>query len=383
MHPLIRTLLREPRAPEPPPRFWFDWLLVIGFGLGALSELLLRSDIALPPLSVCWTALVIAGVHIRRWQPLLAVLLAFGLGIVVNLAMLPAAVEGDPLYSTACAMLLPYTLLRWGSGREALAGTGVILVGWAVDVATDFSGIDEAIAGVVFLMFPVMIGLTVRLQDRARRRELDQARLLEREQLARELHDSVAHHVSAIAIQAQAGRAVAATQPEAAAAVLATIEESASRTLEDMRGIVSALRSGAEADLAPQAGVADIPALAADRHDGPSVQVELLGNFNGLSPQVDTSLYRIAQEAVTNALRHARQASLVEVRVAAEADCVRLTVRDDGCPDGDRDGVRPGFGLTGMAERTKLLGGTFVAGSRRDERGWRVEAVVPVTTRGA
>lgn len=390
MNTFIETLLREPRAPDPPPRFWFDWLLVIGFGLGALTELQLRDDVALPWVSLVWAWLAVTGVHIRRWQPLLAIVIGFGAGIPLNLATWWVGIEWDGLFSTACAILLPYTLLRWGSGREVVIGVLVILSGWAADVFVDFEGLDEAIAGVVFLMFPVIIGLTVRLQDRARRRELDRARLLEREQLARELHDSVAHHVSAIAIQAQAGRAVAANRPEVAMQVLATIETAASRTLEDMRGIVGALRGEGDIPLAPQPGIRDIPMLAGNRRTKPSISVELNGELDDLPPRVDASLYRLAQEAVTNALRHARHASWIEVRVEGSVDCVRLTIRDDGRGTEGSEHAASGFGLVGMAERVKLLGGTFQAGPAADgtagnaspggERpaGWVVNVEIPL-----
>ena len=138
MSPTLVKLLEEPRAPDPPPRFWLDWLLVVGFGLGAVVELSLRTDVTLPVLSLTWTGLAILGVHIRRWQPLTAVLLAFGTGVPVNLLIWWLAIPWQGLYATACAMLLPYTLLRWGSGREAAIGIAVILVGWTIEVATDF-----------------------------------------------------------------------------------------------------------------------------------------------------------------------------------------------------------------------------------------------------
>ena len=113
----------------------------------------------------------------------------------------------------------------------------------------------------VFLSLPAALGAAMRYRTRSRLRESDQVRLREREQLARELHDTVAHHVSAIAIRAQAGRTVAASRPDAAVDALEVIEEAASRTLAELRALVGALRDGEEADLAPQRGVADIARL--------------------------------------------------------------------------------------------------------------------------
>ena len=219
------------------------------------------------------------------------------------------------------------------------------------------------------------VGVAVRYQDKEHHRGLDQVKLFEREQLARELHDTVAHHVSAIAIRAQAGRVVAASDPAAALDALAVIEEEASRTLAEMRAMVGALRQGEEPDLAPQRGVADIERLATGGA-GPRVDVELSGDLDGLRPSVDATLYRLAQESITNARRHARHATRIEVTVHGDEDCVRLTVGDDGDAGAFDPRSSSGFGLLGMAERAKLLGGTLEAGPSRN-RGWTVQAVLP------
>ena len=209
----------------------------------------------------------------------------------------------------------------------------------------------------------------------ARLREIDQVKLRERQQLARELHDTVAHHVSAIAIQAQAGRTVAAARPDAAVRALEVIEEEASRTLAEMRTMVGVLRDGDEPDRAPQRGVADIERLARDAAHGPRVDVELSGELDALRPSVEAAMYRLAQEAITNATQHARHATRIDVHVAGEEDCVRLTVCDDG-DAGSADRSQSGYGLVGMAERAALLGGTLEAGPGPG-KGWTVNAVLP------
>jgi signal transduction histidine kinase len=202
-------------------------------------------------------------------------------------------------------------------------------------------------------------------------RELDQATLLERERLARDLHDTVAHHVSAMAIRAQAGLAVAQSQPEAATEALRLIEAEASRALTEMRTMVRVLRQPAE--LTPLPRVADLPELSSPT--GPRVDVEILGDVDDLPPSVGATIYRLAQEAVTNARRHAKHATRIEVRVAADDTSVRLRVRDDG--DAGPPGAS-GYGLIGMAERAGLLGGTCEAGPNPG-RGWTVTAVLPRT----
>jgi signal transduction histidine kinase len=105
------------------------------------------------------------------------------------------------------------------------------------------------------------------------------------------------------------------------------------------------------------------------------VDVRLSGDFDRLSPSVGVALYRIAQESVTNGLRHARNATRITVEVADAGEDVRLTVRDDG-DAGATARATPGYGLTGMSERATLLGGTLRAGPAPD-RGWAVDAVLP------
>jgi signal transduction histidine kinase len=206
-------------------------------------------------------------------------------------------------------------------------------------------------------------------------RELEQVKLLERERLARDLHDTVAHHISAMAIRAQAGLAASAARPDAAAEALQLIESEASRALTEMRTMVRVLRQNEPVDLAPNPRIADLPQLAGRSHVGPTVDVEVVGDVDDLPPSVGTAIYRLAQESVTNARRHARHATRIEVRVVADDRSVRLRVSDDGESAARPDAVQ-GHGLIGMIERAGLLGGTCEAGPNPD-RGWTVTAVLP------
>jgi len=142
-----------------------------------------------------------------------------------------------------------------------------------------------------------------------------------------------------------------------------------------MRSMVRVLREDEAVAYAPQPGVGDLPALA--RADAtPTVEVRLNGSLARLAPSVDATLYRLAQESLTNALRHARGATRVDIDVRRDGDAVRLRVSDDGRTE---PGPAPelGFGLLGMAERAQLLGGSFSAGPG-PAGGWVVEAVLPV-----
>ena len=148
------------------------------------------------------------------------------------------------------------------------------------------------------------------------------------------------------------------------------IEAEASRTLAEMRAVVRVLREGA-ADFSPQRGIADVDELA---RMSPLVSVRRSGGLAGLPQPLEVAVYRICQEAVTNAIRHAVGASAVSVEVVGDADVVRLRVHDDG--HAPRPPAGGGYGLLGMAERATLLGGTFSAGPDASG-GWTVTATFP------
>jgi signal transduction histidine kinase len=378
----IRALWAEPRPSQPPVRVWRDWALLGVLVPWSVLDGTLRGDVAWPPVTVTVGVVLALTLLWRRTHPLAAVAVAFGFLIAVDVATIIAAAEpttrlSSPLpWSTACVLLLPNSLFRWGAGREAAIGL-VIILAWLplTFTAEPPENAAELAAGYGFFLFSAALGASIRYHAYSRIRDIEQAKLRQRNQLARELHDTVGHHVSAIAIQAQAARALAASQPGRALAALETIEEAASRTLEEMRTMVGVLRDGAEPDFAPQPGVADIERLARSVGGWPRVDVRLSGDFAGLSPSVAATLYRLAQEAVTNAVRHARHATRITVQVADQGEQVRLTVRDDG--DATTAGhTTPGYGLVGMTERATILGGSLQAGPAPD-KGWTVNAVLP------
>jgi signal transduction histidine kinase len=276
----------------------------------------------------------------------------------------------------AFGLVLPYALCRWASGRDVAIGLSFIVVTNIVQQSV-VGRLVDVVAGVAFLVTSAALGIAVRSVVAARRRQVEQYRLLEREQLARELHDTVAHHVSAIAIQAQAAQVVGGANPQAVDDALRTIESEATRALTEMRAMVGALRDVSAPELAPQRGVADLAMLERAGADAPRVEVHVSGDVADLPAAVDAAVFRIAQEAVTNALRHARRAARIDVRVVGSDTSVRLDVTDDG-EAASPSGGGSGFGLVGMAERVALLDGTFEAGPRPDG-GWRVSAVLPTT----
>lgn len=373
----VRALWAEPRPSQPPVRVWRDWaLLGVLVPWSVLDGILGLRVKAWPPVTVTVGVVLALTLLWRRTHPFAAVAVAFGFLIAVDVAMIIAAAEPLHPWSTGFVLLLSYSLFRWGAGREAAIGLVIILAWLPITYTAEPVGAADVAAGYGFFLFSAALGASIRYYANTRIRDIDQAKLREREQLARELHDTVAHHVSAIAVQAQAGRTLAASHPDRAMAALEIIEEAASRTLDEMRTMVGALREGEEPDFVPQPGVTDIARLARRTGDWPRVDVELSGDFDDLAPSVGAAMYRLAQESITNAVRHARHATRISVRVADDDDdCVRLTVRDDG--DGSPTGQSSlGYGLVGMTERATLLGGTLEAGPNPDS-GWTVNAVLP------
>lgn len=367
----VRRLWAAPRSPGAPARVWRDWWLV-GI-LVALSVLeLVTHPVAWVPVSVPMALIAIGALLFRRTHPLASVLVAYGTVLVVNIAAF-SRLDSVGLYTTAAILLLSYALCRWGSGREVVIGMSLVLVTGAVGIVDGVHTTSDAVGGAIFFLFPCMLGGAVRLLADARLREKDQVKLLERELLARELHDTVAHHVSAIAIRAQAGRVVGASDPTAAIDALAVIEGEATRALSEMRLMVRTLREGEELDLAPQRGLDDIERLAFGTV--PPVDVALLGSLDDVRPTVGAAVYRMAQESITNAVRHARHATRITVRVTGSDDTVSLMVADDGEPHATGRGWT-GYGLIGMTERAALLGGTLAAGPGASG-GWTVDAVLP------
>jgi len=340
-----------------------------------------RPDLGWRPLVTAVAVALAFTLPWRRAHPMAVIVVAFGTLAVIDGAAAMMGVGPVGLDAQVYVLLLAYSLLRWGAGREAGAGLAAMLATYTLNIVvitSEVTGFGEAIAALAFLLFPAALGASVRFRANSRFREIDQVKLREREQLARELHDTVAHHVSGIAIQAQAGRTLAASNPKAAVEALTVIEGAASRTLADMRLMVGVLRAGEKPSLAPPPRVGDIQRLTEGGSDSLPVEVRLSGDLGDLRPSVEAAVYRIAQESITNARRHARHATGIAVSIAGTDGRVYVTVSDDGDSRPGGGGSSSGYGLVGMTERASLLGGTLNAGPG-PHRGWTVTASLPLT----
>lgn len=349
--------------------------MVVAIVVVATVETFTREQLVWPAASLVVTVGLACLLPWRRVRPLQVFVVSFGTVTAVEILSMLRDVEWEGLNTSAFMLVLPYTLTRWAAGRDV--GIGLVVMAVPLTLSA-FAGdpVVDTVGGALVVLLAGAVGVAVRSSAELRDEEVAGLRSRERAELARELHDTVAHHVSAIAVRAQAGRIVAATRPDAAVEALEVIEEEAARALNEMRSMVGALRDGDQADLRPQQGIRDLRRL--ERHGGatgPRVAVTIGDGLDEVRPSVDAACFRLAQEAVTNALRHARHASEVEVRVDGDDEHVRVTVVDDGRGSGTPT-TSAGFGLVGMAERAKLLGGTFDAGPRPGG-GWAVAATLP------
>jgi signal transduction histidine kinase len=148
-------------------------------------------------------------------------------------------------------------------------------------------------------------------------------------------------------------------------------------TLTELRSMVGALREDGSPALTPLPGIADLQRLADGPHQGTRIEVGRSGNLDDVTPTVSAAIYRIAQESITNSIRHARNLTSIDLRLDGDEDCIRLTVHDDGAPVSSA-WSSSGYGVVGMTERAALLGGSLEAGPAPD-RGWTVRAVLPRT----
>src|SRR3954468_1999887 len=252
----LRSLWAEPRPTNAPDRGPRDWALVAALVGWSLVEAVsgrswvLGQDLAPRPLLLLAVLAVLGPLLWRRTHPLVAVAVSFGTLTIVDIVRILTGSQGALLNSISAALILAYALFRWGSGREAASGLGVILLWLPITTVADPTSLSDKVAAYAFFLFAAALGAAIRYRTKIRIRDIDQAKAREREQLARELHDTVAHHVSGIAIQAQAGRAIAASHPERAVEVLAIIEDAATRALTELRAIVGVLRASQDTEFA-------------------------------------------------------------------------------------------------------------------------------------
>jgi signal transduction histidine kinase len=306
----------------------------------------------------------------RRRAPLALAVLA-----LASLALRSVIPEGGDGTAYGIPILISaYTVAAHLDGRALVAG-GALTAGCAVYLMiTD----GQDLGGVVFysLLFgaPFVGGRMMRLLRRQRDEKAKVAVADERQRIARELHDVVAHAISVVVLQSRGGRKVLDSDPAAAREAFDAIERTSSQALDEMRRLLGLLRAEDEPALLAQPTLERVGTLAEElRASGLPVEVVVEGEPVALPPGVDVSAYRIVQEALTNALKHAGPAR-ARVRVAYEAHSVLVEVSDDGT--GAPNGNGTGHGLVGIRERVAIVGGELEAGPR-PAGGYAVSARLP------
>jgi signal transduction histidine kinase len=333
-------------------------------------------------------------VAVRRRRPLAAV-------SVVLAFMSVRIVTGElgNLQSIA-GVSIGVLLLFYGLGAFAPPRSSVRMLALAVVITTINSltkqggGVSAVIPMEVFaVLVPYAIGRAMRARAARERESRDAAEQLdatressardaadrERARIARELHDVIAHSVSVMVIQAGGARLVMDDAPERAEQSLRSVERAGREALAEMRRLLGILGDGDPRALAPQPGLADIaPLLARAQESGLSADLNVVGDPVPVPPALDLCAYRVVQEALTNAIKHAAPAR-ASVNVRWQPAVLELEVSDDGSGHSTANGAGGGggHGIVGMRERVSLHSGTLEAGAGRGG-GFTVRARLPL-----
>ena len=363
-----------------------DALLAATLALAALLQVLVFLPIASRPVG----ALVALGTTIpvawRRTHPVAAAVA----GSLVYLV----PTDGFVLVGYVAAFFLYYSVGAYVDDGRVVAA--MVAFGLAVSLAATAmreQAIGEYLSAVLAVLAPTGVGLLVRRQRQYAHKLEELAAYLERERdhlarqavaeergrIARELHDIVSHAVSLIAVQADAAEAALDHDPELARAPLGTVRASAHEALDEMRLLLGVLRAdGTEPEREPLPALVEVPALVEQaRSAGLEVRLEVEGVPRRLPHSIDLAAYRIVQEALTNARKHAPGAA-VSVRLRWSPSALAIDVRDWG-PGPSGSPSADAHGLLGMRERVRVHGGEFHAGPATGG-GFNVHAVLPLET---
>jgi len=323
---------------------------------------------------------ITATVAIRRRYPALA-----GIAAQATIAIAFALWSDTQILGTSIAWFCSlYALTVWTTERQFIVGAAFVAAS-NLAAAAGPSGTLQRSTPFAIVTLVVMVIVRRVISDRERRaalaeRERDlgarEAVVEERARIARELHDAIAHNVSMMVLQAGAERRVVGETNGSTLEVLETIEHIGRGALTEMRRLVGMLRSDAAEPLEPQPGLRDLPTLVAQVSDaGLPVNLRIEGDRRELPVGIELSAYRIVQEALTNALKHAGD-TRASVHVHYGPESLELEISDDGGA-AHQAVVSGGHGLVGMRERVALYGGSLQAG-RRPAGGFTVRVLLPI-----
>lgn len=284
----------------------------------------------------------------------------------------------------ALPLALVFIAQRFGIGTRALAGlhlgpldehdTGwLTVIGIVLVVATAY--LVAGLGALAAVMAPVLLGPSQ--TERIAALEARTSELALRNRMARELHDSIGHTLTVTTMQAGAARELLDSDPEFARRALRAIEETSRAAMGDLDHVLGLLRDSEPGARVPQRTLADLDRLVGDtRAAGLPVTVELTGPVERLAPALSREGYRIVQEGLTNAARHAGGRP-VSVSLAVTRESLEIELMNPVAETGEAAGPEGGRGLSGMRERVALLGGRMSAGP--EDGRWRVSASLPIS----
>jgi signal transduction histidine kinase len=373
-----------------------DWLLAATLAALALVEIWVGGSWGGPRGLATATALLQTLALGARQRAPLSVLGLVVAGSLVSFAYAPASSDQDSIVQLVVLLIACYSTGAHAAGTAAVVGgTGVFALATAIAVTDPDPGLalGDIVFFVVLLGTPWAAGVGIRrrrasegkLERRAavlegdREQRAREAVAEERARIARELHDVVAHGVSVMTLQAQGGARMLDSEPEESRRAFAAIEETGRRSLVEMRRLLGMLRrDDDELPLAPQPSLTELDALVDDvRLAGLPVEVVREGEPTDLPSGVDLSAFRIVQEALTNALKHAGPTEATVVVRYGEHE-LELEVADSGVGVAGID-ADSGHGLVGMRERVSVFGGDLEAGAR-PEGGYLLRVRLPLDT---
>ena len=358
----------------------------IAFAVGAAAVLMdTQGPDARVPIAAWWDLLLAAPLIVRRRHPTVC------LALVSVLCF--AQWSQDVRATGPLAFLIAlYTFSSSEVRRTAMAaamavaglGVALVMIRWAPSSQRPlhtlmFTAVVAAawIAGVYARTRRAYLRATLERAENAERdrdRQAEIAIAADRAQLAREMHDVIAHSLSVMITLNDAAAAVAS--PEAMRTTVVQASQVGRQALGEMHRMLGVLRDDTKADLVPQPGLAQLAGLVVMVRDaGLDVSLSVTGDAREVPATAQLAAYRIVQESLTNVLKHARSVQHVDVSLAVGETTLRVQVHDDGTRHEPQDQGAIGHGLQGMSERAALFGGTAVAGPSAP-RGWKVLAVL-------
>jgi len=322
--------------------------------------------------------------------PVLAVLVSAWSLFVTAVPALLSPRNGSPgIAETAALLGLLLVVVRRSDPKLVLLGGGVVTAAIAAQPLHNGINTSTIIFGLALALAAAGVaaaGAYLRSLDTGRSRQVQLVRVEQRAELARDLHDFVAHHVTGIVVQAQGAKIIAERDPARAVAALEQIERAGAEAMTSMRRMVGVLRDvdgQLDAPVAPVAGIADLTPLVDGFSSAGQVTatLHLEGYLDDLPVELTSSAFRVVMEALTNVRRHAAGASAVHVVLHRTPEWLFVRVADDGqSVHSGQQGAGPGFGLIGLTERVSALGGRIQAGPGAGG-GWVLDVAMPVSRR--